>query len=77
MLLSVQYSRMIDPIASMEGSAATIGALNPASYFITIARGAFSKGLGFADLGPSFVGLVVASPVLLGLSVLFLKKQAK
>ncbi|MBS1165592.1 MAG: multidrug transporter ATP-binding protein [Proteobacteria bacterium] len=76
MLLSVQYSGMIDPIASMEGSAATIGALNPASYFITIARGTFSKGLGFADLGPSFLGLVVAGPILLGLSVIFLKKQA-
>lgn len=77
MLLSVQYSGMIDPIASMEGSAATIGAINPATYFITIARGTFSKALSLDDLGPSFLGLLAIGPALIGLSAILLKKQAR
>ena len=77
MLLAVQYSGMIDPVASMEGSAAVIGAINPASHFITIARGAFSKALGLQDLTSSFLPLLAAGPVLLALSVFFLRKQAR
>ncbi len=77
MLLAVQYSGMIDPVASMEGSAAVIGAVNPASHFITIARGTFSKALGMADLAGAFLALAAAGPVLLGLSVVFLRKQAR
>ena len=77
MLLAVQYSGMIDPVAAMEGSAAVIGTINPASHFITISRGAFSKALGFQDLTPSFLPLAAAGPVLLALSVLFLRKQAR
>ena len=77
MLLAVKYSGMIDPVASMEGSAVLIGAVNPATHFVTIARGAFSKALGFAELRSSLVPLLAAGPVLIGLSVLFLKKQAR
>ncbi len=77
MLLAVQYSGMIDPVAAMEGSAAVIGAINPASHFITISRGAFSKALGLGDLTSSFLPLLAAGPVLLVLSVLFLRKQAR
>jgi len=77
MLLAVQYSGMIDPVASMEGSAAVIGAINPASHFITISRGAFSKALGIEDLTSSFLPLLATGPVLLALSVFFLRKQAR
>ncbi len=77
MLLAVQYSGMIDPVASMEGSAAVIGAINPATHFITIARGTFSKALGLQDLTSSFLALLAAGPVLLALSVFFLRKQAR
>ncbi|MGB3272264.1 MAG: ribosome-associated ATPase/putative transporter RbbA [Xanthobacteraceae bacterium] len=77
MLLAVQYSGMINPVASMEGVAAVIGAINPATHFITISRGTFSKALGFRDLLPSFSVLLATGPALLGLSVLLLKKQAR
>lgn len=77
MLLAVRFSGMIDPVAAMEGSAAVIGAVNPASHFITISRGAFSKALGLQDLASSFLPLAVAGPALLALSVLFLRKQAR
>jgi len=77
MMLAVQYSGMIDPIASLEGEAALIGAINPASHFVTVSRGAFSKGLGFGDLAASLLPLLAAGPVLLASSVFFLRKQAR
>ncbi|MEH6721611.1 MAG: ribosome-associated ATPase/putative transporter RbbA [Aurantimonas endophytica] len=77
MVLAVQYSGMIDPVASMEGEAAIIGALNPATHFVTIARGTFSKALGVGDLITPILSLLATGPVLLALSVLFLKKQAR
>ncbi len=77
MLLAVQYSGMINPVASMEGAAALIGAVNPATHFVTISRGTFSKALGFDDLLPSFLALLATGPVLLGLSIVLLKKQAR
>jgi ribosome-dependent ATPase len=77
MMLAVQYSGMLDPVASLEGSAAAIGTVNPASHFVTISRGAFSKALSLEDLVPSLLPLLAAGPVLLALSVLFLRKQAR
>jgi len=48
---AVQYSGIIDPVSSLQGAGAVIGALYPTTYFVTISRGAFSKALGFADCG--------------------------
>nr|WP_292768073.1 ribosome-associated ATPase/putative transporter RbbA [Mesorhizobium sp.] len=77
MLLAVEYSGMLDPVSSMEGSAALIGSINPATHFVTIARGTFSKALAFSELRTSFVPLLIAAPALLGLSVILLRKQAR
>ncbi|SIQ36551.1 ribosome-dependent ATPase [Rhizobium sp. RU35A] len=73
---AVQYSGMIDPVSSLQGAGAVIGQIYPTSYFVTISRGTFSKGLAFGDLIGSFIPLLCAVPVLLGLGTLFLKKQA-
>jgi len=73
---AVQYSGMIDPVSSLQGLGAFIGHIYPTTYFVTIARGTFSKALGFNDLASSFIPLLIAVPVLLGLSVALLKKQA-
>ena len=73
---AVQYSGMIDPVSSLEGVGAVIGNIYPTTYFVTISRGTFSKALGFRDLADSFVPLLITVPVLLGLGIAFLKKQA-
>ncbi len=73
---AVNYSGMIDPVSSLEGAGAFIGHIYPTTYFMTIARGAFSKGLGFSDLAGSFIPLLIAGPVLIGLGIALLKKQA-
>ncbi|KXF75967.1 multidrug ABC transporter ATP-binding protein [Paramesorhizobium deserti] len=74
---AVQYSGLIDPVSSLEGMGAFIGKIYPTTYFVTIARGTFSKGLDFGDLAGSFIPLLVAAPVLLGLGVALLHKQAR
>jgi ribosome-dependent ATPase len=73
---AVQYSGMIDPVSSLQGGGALIGQIYPTTYFVTIARGTFSKALDFGDLAGSFLPLLLAVPVLLGLGTILLKKQA-
>jgi len=77
MIPASQYSGLIDPVSSLQGFGAFIGEIYPTTYFVTIARGAFSKGLGFEDLSSAFVPLLIAIPVLIGLGVAFLNKQAR
>ncbi|HEY6633021.1 MAG TPA: ribosome-associated ATPase/putative transporter RbbA, partial [Rhizobiaceae bacterium] len=77
MIPATQYSGIIDPVSSLQGAGAFIGQIYPATYFVTISRGVFSKALGFADLSGAFVPLLIAIPVLLGLSTAFLRKQAR
>ena len=71
----VQFAGLLNPVSSLEGMGALIGQVYPATHFLTISRGVFSKALAVGDLGGSFWPLVVAAPVILGLSVLLLKKQ--
>jgi len=76
-LPAVQFSGMIDPVSSLEGAGALIGSVYPTTHFLTIARGTFSKGLGFADLDLSFVPLLIAVPVLIGIGAALLRKQER
>lgn len=72
---ATQFSGMIDPVASLEGPGRWIGQIYPTSHFLTIARGTFSKALNISDLWGAFIPLLIAVPLVLGLSVLLLKKQ--
>ncbi|MBJ9642940.1 ribosome-associated ATPase/putative transporter RbbA [Citrobacter sp. FDAARGOS_156] len=72
---ATQFSGMIDPVASLEGPGRWIGEIYPTSHFLTIARGTFSKALDLTDLWQLFMPLAIAIPVVIGLSVLLLKKQ--
>lgn len=74
---SMQFSGLMDPVSSLQGAGAVIGRVFPASHFVTIARGTFSKGLGFADLRASYWPLLLAIPVLLALAAAFLRKQER
>ncbi len=71
----VQFAGLLNPVSSLEGMGALIGRIYPATHFLTISRGVFSKALGLSTLAPSFWPLLAAVPVILGLSILFLKKQ--
>ena len=75
MIPSIQWAGMINPVSSLQGAPAFIGRIYPATYFLNISRGAFSKGLGFTELWPSLAPIVAGFAVLMGLCILFLKKQ--
>lgn len=72
-----QYSGLIDPVSSMQGAGAVIGAIYPTTYFITVSRGTFSKALDFADLYGAFWPLLLSVPVIIGLGALLTRKQAR
>ena len=76
MIPAIQYSGLIDPVSSLHGAGAVIGRLYPTTYFVTIARGTFSKALGFGDLWRELVPLLISIPVLLAAATALLKKQA-
>jgi ribosome-dependent ATPase len=77
LLPATQFSGLLDPVSSLEGAGAVIGAVYPTTHFLTVARGTFSKGLGVTDLQASFVPLVTAVPVLIALAAALLRKQAR
>ncbi|MDM7255689.1 MAG: ribosome-associated ATPase/putative transporter RbbA [Paracoccus sp. (in: a-proteobacteria)] len=73
----VQYSGLIDPVSALNGIGRLVGEIYPASYFITIARGVFSKGLGLADLQGAMIPMALAVPVIIGLGAALTRKQAR
>jgi ribosome-dependent ATPase len=75
MIPAVQFAGLINPLSSMSGSGRMIGEIYPATYMITISRGVFNKALGFADLGDQFWPLMAAVPVILGVTLMLLRKQ--
>lgn len=76
-LPAIQFSGLINPTSSLEGGAAFVSKIYPTTHFVTIARGTFSNGLGFAELAGSLMPVLIAIPVLIGVSALLLRKQEK
>ena len=74
---TVQFSGLTDPVSSLEGAAAVIGQFWPATYFLVISRGIFTKALGFGDLQPQFLALALFIPLLTLAAALLLKKQGR
>jgi ribosome-dependent ATPase len=74
---AIQFSGLIDPVSSLHGFGAVIGEIYPTTYFVNISRGAFSKGLGLAEMWTSFIPLLITAPLLIGLGAVLLPKQAR
>ncbi|MDR0775493.1 MAG: ribosome-associated ATPase/putative transporter RbbA [Azonexus sp.] len=75
MIPAVQFSGMLTPVSSLEGAGRLIGQIYPTSHMLTISRGVFSKALSFPDLHASFWPLALAFPIVIGVTVMLLKKQ--
>jgi ribosome-dependent ATPase len=75
MLPTMQFSGMIQPVSTLEGGAHIAGVLWPATYYMHLSVGAFTKGLGFRDLVPDLLVLAIYGPVFVVLAAFFLKKQ--
>ncbi len=76
-LPAVSFSGMLDPVSSLQGIGRLIGEVYPTSHFLVISRGAFSKGLGFAQLWSPFLALALAAPLLSLAALALLRKQAR
>ncbi|KAB2896182.1 MAG: ABC transporter permease, partial [Burkholderiaceae bacterium] len=74
---AIQFSGLIDPVSSLEGSGRFIGSFYPATFMFSISRGVFSKGLGLADLQGALWPLLAAIPVVMGAAVALLQKQER
>ena len=75
MVPAFQFAGMITPVSSLQGAGRIIGQMHPISHMLTISRGVFNKGLGFPDLLSEFWPLAIAAPVIIGVSILLLRKQ--
>jgi ribosome-dependent ATPase len=74
---AIQFSGMLQPVSSLTGGAAIMGYGFPMTYFLRIAIGTFTKGLGFADLAGNLALLAAFIPVLTILSLVLLRKQER
>ncbi len=72
-----QFSGMAVPVSSLSGFAQVMGRAFPMTYFLPISIGTFTKGLRLPDLVPNLIGLTAFIPILVGLSLLLLRKQER
>jgi ribosome-dependent ATPase len=74
---SIQYSGMLQPVSTLEGSAHVMGKIWPTTYYMHSSLGAYTKGLGLDLMMHDILYLLACIPVLMLLSMLGLKKQEK
>jgi ribosome-dependent ATPase len=74
---TIQFSGLLQPVSTLQGSAGFIGSIWPASYYIHSGLGAYTKGLGFRMMLGDVIFLSCCIPVLLAVSLLGLRKQEK
>jgi ABC-2 type transport system permease protein len=73
---SMLFSGMMTPISSMEPAAQLISRLIPASYFMTMVRGVFMKGLGFAEYRSDLATLTLFSAIVYAIAIIGFRKRA-
>ena len=74
---TIQFSGLLQPVSTLEGGARVIGSLWPASYFLHLNVGAFTKGLGWAGLLPDIAALACFGPAFTLAAVLLLRGQER
>ncbi|MDY0275505.1 MAG: ribosome-associated ATPase/putative transporter RbbA [Desulfomicrobium sp.] len=77
MIPTIQFSGLLDPVSSLQGSAQILGRIYPATHMINISRGVFNKALHFHDLSASLMPMLLAVPVIIGAAILLLRKQER
>lgn len=72
---TINFSGMMYPVSTLEGSAQVTAYLFPAVYFQRISSGVFSKGQGLADLYMNHFALAAFCVVFVATAVLLLRRQ--
>lgn len=73
---SMLFSGLMTPVSSMEPSAQIISRLIPASYFISMVRGVFLKGLGFGHFAYDMLTLAAFTVAVYTAAILGFRKRA-
>jgi ribosome-dependent ATPase len=74
---SIQFSGMLQPVSTLEGSAQVVGNIWPTTYYMHSSLGAYTKGLGADLMLHDILYLLCCIPVLLLVSTIGLRKQEK
>jgi ribosome-dependent ATPase len=74
---TIQFSGLLQPVSTLEGTAAFVGSIWPASYYMHSSLGAYTKGLGPRLMMGDIGFMACAIPVLLAVSLIGLKKQER
>ena len=77
LLPAVQFSGLLNSVSSLSGAGQVIGTLYPTTYMLIISRGVFNKALHLTDLYGPLLCLLVAIPIIVGLSIILVRKQEK
>jgi ribosome-dependent ATPase len=74
---ATNFSGMMTPVSALTGGGRVLGLSFPSSWFQQISVGAFTKGLGFAELWRSHVMLGVFAVLFIAAARLALRKQER
>ncbi len=74
---TIQFSGLLQPVSTLTGNAARLGAIWPASYYMHSSLGAYTKGLRPGLMMGDIIFLACCIPVLWAVSFVGLKKQEK
>lgn len=74
---TTQFSGLLQPVSTLEGSARFIGSIWPTTYYMHASVGVCTKGLGADFLMQDVVFLACCIPILLTVSVISMRKQEK
>jgi ribosome-dependent ATPase len=75
LVIGVNFSGLLVPFSSLTGGARWIGLGFPSGWFTQISLGTFTKGLGFYDLWPDLLVLVVFALGFVAAATIILRKQ--
>jgi ribosome-dependent ATPase len=74
---TIQFSGLLQPVSTLQGSAAVVGSIWPATYYMHSSLGAYTKGLSPGLMLGDIGFLALATLVLMAISVAGLRKQEK
>jgi ribosome-dependent ATPase len=74
---TIQFSGLLQPVSTLEGTAKLVGSIWPASYYMHSSLGTYTKGLKPGLMMGDLLFLTGSIPVLLAISFMGLKKQEK
>ncbi|ROV55355.1 ribosome-associated ATPase/putative transporter RbbA [Neisseria chenwenguii] len=77
LLPTINYSGFLYPLSTMSGSAYVFGKIFPASWYLNVSIGSFTKGLNAADLRQEYAVIAVFALACITASCLLLKKQER